>query len=49
VIAYPARLDVPRELVMYVSRLLAANRRARRTRSRARVLTCFRQALFGLV
>jgi DDE superfamily endonuclease/Helix-turn-helix of DDE superfamily endonuclease len=49
VIAYRAMLDVPRELVMYVSRLLAAERRARGTRKKARALTCFRQALFGLV
>jgi DDE superfamily endonuclease/Helix-turn-helix of DDE superfamily endonuclease len=49
VIAYRAMLDVPRELVWYVSRLLAAERRARRTRRRARALTCFRQALFALV
>jgi hypothetical protein len=49
VIAYPARLDVPRELVLYVSGLLAASRRARRTRRNARALSCFRQALFGLV
>jgi hypothetical protein len=49
VIAYRAMLDVPRELVWYVSRLLAAERRARRTRKRARALTCFRQALFALV
>lgn len=48
-IAYGAMLDVPRELVWYVSRLLAAERRTRRTRKRARALTCFRQALFGLV
>jgi hypothetical protein len=49
VIAYAAMLDVPRELVWYVSRLLAGERRARGTRKRARVLTCFRQALFALV
>jgi hypothetical protein len=49
VIAYRAMLDVPRELVWYVSRLLAAERRARRTRRRARALTSFRQAMFALV
>jgi hypothetical protein len=48
-IAYRAILDVPRELVVYVSRRLAGERRARGTRKRARALTCFRQALFGLV
>jgi len=42
-------LDVPRELVGYVSRLLAAERRARGTRRRTRALTCWRQALFVLV
>src|SRR6266550_2178896 len=42
-------LDVPRELVAYVSRLLAGGRRARGTRRKARALSCFRQALFGLV
>jgi hypothetical protein len=49
VIAYRAMLDVPRELVWYVSRLLAAQRRVRGTRRRARALTCFRQAMFALV
>jgi hypothetical protein len=42
-------LDVPRELVTYVSRLLAAERRARGTRKKTRALTCWRQALFALV
>jgi hypothetical protein len=41
-------LDVPRELVGYVSRLLAAGRRVRRTRKHSRALTCWRQALFVL-
>lgn len=48
-IAYRAMLDVPRELVVYVSRLLTAHRRALRTRKRARALTCWRQAVFALV
>lgn len=48
-IAYRAMLDVPRELVAYVSRLLAAERRARGTRRNTRALTCWRQALFVLV
>ncbi|MFE3546675.1 transposase family protein [Nocardia sp. NPDC059177] len=39
-------LDVPRELVDYVSRLLAVERRARRTRRGSRALTCWKQALF---
>jgi hypothetical protein len=49
VIAYPAMLDVPRELVTYVSRLLAAERRARGTRRNSRALSCGKQALFVLV
>lgn len=49
VIAYPAMLDVPRELVGYVSRLLAAERRARGTRGGSRALTCWKQALFLVV
>jgi hypothetical protein len=49
VIAYRAMLDVPRELVGYVSRLLAAHRRALGTRRGTRKLTPWRQAVFGLV
>jgi hypothetical protein len=49
VIAYRAMLDVSRELVVYLSRLLAAERRARGTRTGTRALTCFRQALMVLV
>src|SRR5512142_1004075 len=49
VIAYRAILDVPRELVGYVSRLLAAHRRAIGTRKGTRALTCHRQALMALV
>jgi hypothetical protein len=49
VIAYPAMLDVPRELVQYVGRLLAAERQARGTRAGTRALTCFYQALMVLV
>jgi hypothetical protein len=48
VIAYRAMLDVPRELVDHVSRLLAAQRRARGTRRNSRALTCWKQALFVL-
>jgi hypothetical protein len=48
VIAYPAMLDVPVELVRYLSRLLAAERRARGTRNGTRVLTTYRQAVFVL-
>ena len=48
-IAYRAMLDVPRELVAYLSRLLTAERRARGTRRRTRKLTCWYQALMVLV
>jgi DDE superfamily endonuclease len=48
VIAYPAMLDVPRELVREVARLLRAERRARGTRKGSRALTCWFQALLGL-
>ena len=41
-IAYRAMLDVPRELVHHLARLLAAERRARGTRQGTRALTCFR-------
>ena len=47
-IAYPAMLDVPRELVREVASLLRAVRRARGTRKRSRVLTCWFQALMVL-
>jgi hypothetical protein len=49
VIAYRAMLDVPRELIAYLAALLRAERRARRTRRKARALTCWYQALFALV
>jgi hypothetical protein len=49
VIAYPAILDVPRELVLELAKLLRAERRARGTRKGTRLLTCFRQALLVLV
>jgi len=45
VIAYPAMLDVPTELVAFVAELLAAERLARGTRA----LSCTDQALFALV
>ena len=47
-IAYPAMLDVPRELVLVVARLLRAERRSRGTRKGSRALTCWFQALLGL-
>jgi hypothetical protein len=49
VIAYSAMLDVPRELVRYLARLLAAERRALGTRRGTRALTCFYQALLILI
>jgi hypothetical protein len=48
VIAYRATLDVSRDLAQYLSRLLRAERRHRGTRTGARALTCFRQAVLGL-
>lgn len=48
-ITYRAILDVPRELVAYVSVLLRAHRRALGTRKGTRILTTWRQAVFGLV
>jgi hypothetical protein len=48
-IAYRAMLDVPRELVLELAKLLRAERRARGTRKKTRLLTCFRQALLVLV
>ena len=48
-IAYRAMIDVPRELVQYLGRLLAAERRAKRTRRDTRALTCFYQALLVLI
>jgi hypothetical protein len=49
VIAYRAMLDVPRELVREVTKLLRAERRARGTRTGSRALTCWYQALLVLV
>jgi hypothetical protein len=49
VITYPAMLDVPRELVRHLARLLAAERRALGTRKGTRALTCFYQALLILI
>src|SRR3954466_5816912 len=42
-------LDVPRELVQYLGRLLAAEHQAHGTRTGTRALTCFYQALLVLV
>jgi hypothetical protein len=49
VIAYRAMIDVPRELVQYLGRLLAAERQNRGTRRDTRALTCFYQALLVLI
>jgi DDE superfamily endonuclease len=48
VIAYRATLDVPRELVQFTAKLLAAERRRRGTPRGSRALTCFWQAVLGL-
>src|SRR5207248_2518269 len=41
-------LDVPRELIHFVAKLLRAERKARGTRTGTRKLTCYFQAVFGL-
>jgi hypothetical protein len=48
VITYRATLDVSRELVQFVAKLLAAERRRRGTPRGSRALTCFWQAVLGL-
>jgi hypothetical protein len=45
VITYRALLDVPRDLVQYLARLVYAKRRARGTRPATRALTRFHQTL----
>lgn len=47
-IAYRAMLDVPRELVTYLTGLLRTERRRLGTRTGTRALTCGKQALFAL-
>jgi hypothetical protein len=47
-ISYRVRLDVPTDLVLFISGLLAARRRALGTWKGTRKLGCYRQALFGL-
>lgn len=47
-ITYRVRFDVPGELVLLVSRLLARHRKELRTRKGTRSLGCYRQALPGL-
>jgi len=48
VVSYRVMLDVPAELVGFVSGLLAAHRRQIGTRKGTRRLTCYKQALFAL-
>jgi hypothetical protein len=48
VIPYRATLDVPAELLRYLTRLLAAERRRRGTPARSRKLSCRDQALLAL-
>jgi hypothetical protein len=47
VVSYAVMLDVPRELIWFVSGLLAARRREIGTRRGTRRLGCYRQALFA--
>ena len=47
-IAYRATLDVPRELVQFMAKLLAAERRRRGTPKGSRALTCFWEAVLVL-
>ena len=47
-VSYRVMLDVPRELIWFVSGLLAARRRQIGTRRGTRRLGCYRQALFAL-
>ena len=48
-IAYRAMLDVPRELVAHLARLLRAERAHRGTPAGSRALTCWNHAIFALV
>jgi len=48
VVSYRVTLDVPRDLILFVSELLASRRRQVGTRKGTRRLGCYRQALFGL-
>lgn len=47
-ITYRATLDVPRELVLFVAKLLLAERRRRGTPRGSRALTCFWEAVLAL-
>jgi hypothetical protein len=48
VIAYGATLDIPRELVQFVAKLLWAERRYRGTPKGSRALTCFWEEVLGV-
>ncbi len=47
-VSYRVMLDVPRELIWFVSRLLAGHRREIGTRKGTRRLGCYKQAVFAL-
>ena len=47
-LSYRVTLDLPPQLALFVSRLLAEHRREIGTRDGTRALTCFRQAVFAL-
>ena len=46
--SYRVMLDVPRDLIWFVSGMLAARRHSIGTRKKTRDLGCYRQAVFGL-
>jgi hypothetical protein len=48
VLSYRVTLDVPLQLAVFVSRLLAGHRRELGTRNGTRALTCWKQAAFAL-
>jgi hypothetical protein len=48
VLSYRVTLDVPFQLAVFVSRLLADHRRELGTRAGTRALTCWKQAVFAL-
>jgi hypothetical protein len=48
VLSHRVTLDVPFQLAVFVSRLLAGHRRELGTRNGARALTCWKQAVFAL-
>jgi DDE superfamily endonuclease len=48
VLSYRVTLDVPLQLALFVSRLLADHRREIGTRAGTRALTCWKQAVFAL-